>query len=131
MEKKVKFRTIEEYISSFPEEVVIILEKLRGTIRKLAPKSDEAISYNIGSFKLNGSVLIYYAGWKQHISIYPIPSGNAAFKKAILGYMSGKSTLKFPIDEPIPWDLISETIEFGVSDNLKRAKVKKAKSKDK
>jgi len=125
MDEKIKFRTIDEYISSFPEEVINILEKLRKTIQKIAPKAEEGISYNIGAFKLNGFVLVYYAGWKQHISLYPVPTGNAAFKKAIASYMSGKSTLKFSIDKPIPWDIIAEAIEFSVSDNLKRTKAKK------
>ncbi|MEJ7643419.1 MAG: DUF1801 domain-containing protein [Chryseolinea sp.] len=131
MEEKVKLKTIEEYLSSFPEEVVIILEKLRGIIHTIAPKAEEAIGYNIGSFKLNGSVVMYYAGWKRHISIYPVPAGNAAFKKAISVYMSGKSTLKFPIDEPIPWELIAATIRFSISHNLKRVKAKAQKQRKK
>lgn len=124
MEEKIKFRTIDEYISSFPDEVISILEKLRRNIRKIAPEAEEKISYNIGAFKLNGSFLIYYAGWKQHISIYPIPPGNVAFNKAISAYKSGKSTLKFLIGKPIPWDLITETVKLSVSGNLKRIKAR-------
>jgi len=129
MEDKIKFRTIEEYVSSFPENVVTLLVKLRAAIRNVVPDAEEVISYNIGSFKLNGSVVIYYAGWKQHISIYPVPSGNAAFKKAVSPYLSGKSTLKFPIDEPIPWKLIAEAVEFSLADNGNIQKAKKSGGK--
>ncbi len=122
---KVHFNSIDEYIASFPKDVQKILEELRGTIKAAAPEAKETISYQIPTFTLNGKYLIYFAGWKNHISIYPIPTGSDAFNKEISQYVEGKGTLKFPIDKPLPLKLITKIVKLKVAENLKRADKKK------
>jgi len=126
---KVSFHSIDEYIATFPEEIQKILEELRGTIKAAAPYTEEKISYNIPTFTLNGKYLVYFAGWKKHISMYPIPSGNEAFNKEISQYIEGKGTLKFPIDKPLPLELITKIVKFRVAENLKNADSKSSKKK--
>jgi uncharacterized protein YdhG (YjbR/CyaY superfamily) len=118
--KKVVFRSIDEYIAAFPEDVQKILEELRATIKSTAPEAGEKISYGIPAFTLNGKNLIYFAGWKNHISIYPIPTGSAAFDKEISKYIDGKGTLKFPIDKPLPLKLITKIVKLRAAQTLKR-----------
>ena len=118
--KKVTFNSIDEYIATFPEDVQKILEELRATIKAAAPEAGEKISYGIPTFTLNGKYLIYFAGWKDHISIYPIPSGTDAFNKEVSQYAEGKGTLKFPIDKPLPLKLITKIVKFRVAETLKR-----------
>src|SRR6266508_541483 len=122
---KVRFHSIDEYISTFPEEVQKILEELRAIIKAAAPTAEETISYQIPTFTSNGKYLIYVAGWKNHISIYPIPSGSAAFNKQVSKYVEGKGTLKFPIDKPLPLKLITKIVKLKVAENLKRTDKKK------
>lgn len=100
--EKKEFRTIDEYTKTFPEDVQIILEKIRQTIREAAPEAVEAISYGIPTFKLNGRYLVYFAAWKNHIGFYPMPSGAKAFKKELSVYKQGKGSIQFPLDKPIP-----------------------------
>ena len=119
--KKVTFKSMDEYIGTFPEEVQKILQELRATIGTAAPEAEETISYNIPTFKLNGKYLIYFAGWKNHISLYPIPVGSEAFNKQIAKYAEGKGTLKFPIDEPLPMKLITKIVKLKLAENQKKA----------
>jgi uncharacterized protein YdhG (YjbR/CyaY superfamily) len=112
--------TIDEYISGFPEEVQQILEKVRATIRKEAPEAEEAIRYQIPTFRLNGN-LVHFAAFKNHIGFYPAPSGIEAFKDALSVYEGAKGSVKFPLGEPIPYDLIAEIVRFRVKENLERA----------
>ena len=98
--------TIDTYIGSFPADVQTILNEVRVRIRNAVPASDETISYGIPTFTLDGSDLVYFAAWQHHISVYPVPSGDAAFQRAIEPYRAGKGTLKFPLAEPIPYDLV-------------------------
>jgi len=123
--KKVTFNSIDEYIASFPEDVQIIMEELRATIKAAAPEAGEKISYGIPTFTLNGKYLIYFAGWKNHISIYPIPTGSEAFNTEVSQYVGGKGTLKFPLDKPLPMKMITKIVKLKVADNLKRADKKK------
>ena len=123
--KKVHFNSIDEYIATFPEDVQKILEELRATVKAAAPEAGEKISYGIPTFTLNGKYLIYFAGWKNHISIYPISSGTEAFNKEVSKYVEGKGTLKFPIDKPLPLKLITKIVKFRVAENLKRTDKKK------
>jgi uncharacterized protein YdhG (YjbR/CyaY superfamily) len=116
--RKKEFRTIDEYIKTFPEDVQIILEKIRQTIRKAAPEAVEAISYGIPAFKLNGRYLVYFAAWKNHIGFYPMPSGSKAFKKELSVYKQGKGSIQFPSDKPIPYDLVHKIVSFRIRDNL-------------
>ena len=117
---KVRFTSIDEYIASFSEGVQKILEELRATIKAAAPETEEKISYNIPTFTLNGKYLVYFAGWKNHISMYPIPSGTEAFNKEVSKYVEGKGTLKFPMHKPLPLLLIAKIVKLRVAENLKR-----------
>jgi uncharacterized protein YdhG (YjbR/CyaY superfamily) len=116
--RKNKFQTIDEYIKTFPEDVQIILEKLRQTIQKAAPKSVEAISYGIPTFKLNGRPLVHFAAWKNHIGLYPTPSGAEAFKKELSVYKQGKGSVQFPLDKAIPYELVNKIVTFRVREIL-------------
>jgi uncharacterized protein YdhG (YjbR/CyaY superfamily) len=118
MTNKTQFGTIDEYIGTFPEKVQNILEKVRKTIQKTAPEAVETISYGIPSFNLNGRYLVYFAAWKCHISLYPIPSGDEAFQKELSPYLSGKATTRFLLDKPIPYDLVEKIVKFLMKENL-------------
>lgn len=112
------YRTIDEYIENFPKNIRIILEKLRETIHKAAPGSEEAISYGIPTFKLNGN-LVHFAAYKNHIGFYPTSSGVSAFKKELTPYKLSKGTIQFPIDKSLPLDLVKRIVEYRVKENLK------------
>jgi uncharacterized protein YdhG (YjbR/CyaY superfamily) len=115
-------QNIDEYIAGFPDYVQKILEKIRMTIRKAVPDAEETISYQIPTFNLNGSYLVYFAAYKKHISLYPAPMGNAEFEEELSIYGSGKGTFQFPLDKPIPYDLIRKFLKFRVKENLARSK---------
>lgn len=110
MTDKKHFTTMDEYISTFPEDTRAVLEKVRQSIRKAAPDAVETISYDMPTFDLNGKHLVFFAGWKHHISLYPIPAGDAAFQEKIASYKRVKSTLQFPFDRPVPYDLIEQIV---------------------
>jgi len=113
--------TIDEYIADSPADVQEILEKIRTTIKKAAPDAEETIRYKMPTFNLKGHYLVYFAAYKKHIGFYPAPIGNAAFKEELSAYESGKGTLQFPLDKPIPFDLITRVVKFRVKENLARA----------
>jgi uncharacterized protein YdhG (YjbR/CyaY superfamily) len=123
--KQASFRSIDDYIATFPKDIQGKLEELRRTIRAAAPKAEEKISYQIPTFTLNGKYLIYFAGWKNHISIYPVPSGDEAFNREISQYVAGKGTLKFPTDKPLPLKLVAKVVKLNVAENRKRTDNKK------
>jgi len=116
-------KNIDEYIAGFPPDVQEILEKIRLTIRKAAPKAEEAISYMIPTFKLHGN-LVHFAAYKNHIGFYPAPKGIDAFREELSVYEGGKGTVRFPLDKPIPFALISKIVKFRVMQNLDRAAAK-------
>ena len=120
-------RNIDEYIAGFPNDVQEILEKIRMTIRKAAPDAEETISYKMPAFNLKGHYLVYFAAYKNHIGFYAAPRGNAEFKEELSVYEAGKGTLQFPLDKPIPFDLISKIVKFRVKENLDRAEAKQKK----
>ena len=122
---KARVHSIDEYIATFPNETQKILEEVRATIKAAAPDAEEKISYNMPTFTLNGKYLIYFAGWKNHISIYPIPTGTEAFNKQVSQYVEGKGTLKFPTDKPLPLKLITRIVKLRVAENRKRTDQKK------
>jgi uncharacterized protein YdhG (YjbR/CyaY superfamily) len=124
MASKAKFTTMDDYIASFPKEVQGILEEIRQTIKKAAPGAVEAISYQIPTFKLNGSNLVHFAAWKDHIGFYATPSGNAAFKKELSQYKVAKGSIQFPLDEPIPYDLVTKIVLFRVKETQGQKKAK-------
>ena len=115
--------TIDEYIAGFPEDVQKILQKVRMTIKKAAPDAEEAIKYRMPTFTLKGN-LVYFAGFKNHIGFYPVPTGIEAFKKELSVYKQGKGSIQFPLDQPIPYDLISKIVKFRIKENLERAAAK-------
>jgi uncharacterized protein YdhG (YjbR/CyaY superfamily) len=119
---KKQFRTMDEYIKTFPVDVQRILEKIRQTIREAAPGAVETISYQMPTFNIDGEYLIYFAAWKTHIGFYPIPSGDEAFQKRILPYRGKKSSLRFPIKEPIPYDLVKQIVRFRMKENRQKKK---------
>lgn len=127
--EKPRFASIDEYIETFPMDVQKVLEELRRTIKAAAPEAQETISYNMPTFTLNGTYLIYFAGWKKHVSIYPIPAGTEAFNKEISKYADGKGTLKFPLDKPLPLKLINRIVKYRIVDNLKNGETKSGKKK--
>jgi len=120
--------TIDAYIASCPRDVQPILEEIRKTIRKAAPEAEETVKYQIPTFTLKGN-LISFAAYKRHIGLYPAPEGDAEFNHRLAVYKTEKSTLRFPLDRPVPYDLISEIVRYRVSDNLKRAENKTRKRK--
>ena len=117
------YKNIDEYIAGFPKDVQKILKKIRATIKKAAPKAEEAISYQIPTFNFHG-YLIYFAAYKNHIGVYPAPRGVEGFKKGLARYGAGKGTLRFPLDEPVPYDLITKIVEFRAKQNVEKAKIK-------
>ncbi|MDQ3005218.1 MAG: DUF1801 domain-containing protein [Chloroflexota bacterium] len=123
--KKAVFNSIDEYIATFPNDVQKIMKQLRETIKASAPGAEEAISYNMPTFNLHGRYLVYFAGWKTHIAFYGAPRGNTEFKEDLSAYETGQGTLKFPLAEPMPLDLITKIVEFRVAENLQRTDQKK------
>jgi uncharacterized protein YdhG (YjbR/CyaY superfamily) len=125
---KTKFKTVDQYLSVFPENIKSKLQELRSTIKKTAPQAEELISYNMPAFKLHG-MLVYYAAYKEHIGFYPTPSPIEAFKKELAGYEVAKGSIKFPIDKPVPLKLVIKIVKYKMKENLEaaHAKVKKKK----
>jgi uncharacterized protein YdhG (YjbR/CyaY superfamily) len=121
---------IDEYIAMFPKDVQEILEALRATIKKAAPDAEETINYQIPTFTLKGN-LVHFAAFKNHIGFYPTPTGIENFKSELSAYESAKGSVKFPLDQPIPFDLISKIVAFRVQENLERAAAKGKKKKGK
>ena len=112
-------KNVDDYIGGYPKDVQAILEKIRTTIRRAAPEAEETISYGIPTFKLNGP-LIYFAAFKSHIGIYPV-TPDIKKKLDLSGYEGGKGTIKLPLDEPIPYGLISRIVKFKVQQKKRRA----------
>ncbi|MHB8598986.1 MAG: iron chaperone [Ktedonobacteraceae bacterium] len=102
--------TIDEYIGTFPADVQAILEKVRQAIRKAAPEAVETMSYGMPTFNLNGKHLVFFAGWKHHISLYPLPAGDEVFQQKIAQYKRVKSTIQFRLESPIPYDLVEKIV---------------------
>ena len=118
------FQTVDEYISSFPKEVQVALEKVRQTIKEVAPEAQEKISYQIPTFTLAGN-LVYFGGFKNHIGLYRNSGALEAFKEELAPYVGAKSSLRFPLDKPLPIALIRKVVKYRVEENLE--KVKKGK----
>ncbi len=117
-------KDIDEYIAGFPKDVQELLEKVRKTIREAAPEAEEAIKYQIPTFVLKGN-LVHFAAFKNHIGFYPAPQGMEEFKEELAPYEAGKGTARFPLDQPIPYDLISKIVKHRVQMNLEKAAAKK------
>ncbi len=118
-------KNIDEYIVGFPDDVQKILQKIRATNQVAAPDAIEAISYQIPTFKLNGKNLIHFAAFKNHVSVYPAPRGADEFKNELAAYKGGKGTVQFPLDQTIPYDLITRIVKFRVKQNSEAARERK------
>ncbi len=127
MEKNATYSTIDEYIAEFPLEIQQILQQIRTVIKEAAPQATEKISYQMPTFFLKGN-LVHFAAFKSHIGFYPVPSGIEKFKEELSQYKGGKGSVQFPLDEPIPYDLIRRITLFRVEENLELAKKKKQKT---
>ena len=114
---------IDEYIGTFPNDVQEILEKIRATIQKAAPDAKEKISYSMPAFEQNG-IVVYFAAFKNHIGLYALPSGHETFKEELSKYKSGKGSVQFPLDQPMPFDLIAKIVKFRVKENLEKTNKK-------
>ena len=112
-------QTIDDYIARYPEDVHAILQQIRQTIHEAAPEATEAISYQMPTFKLHGN-LVHFAAFKNHIGFYPVPSGIKVFQDELSAYVQGKGSVQFPIDKPMPLDLISKIVVFRVKENLEK-----------
>ena len=118
---KTDFKSVDEYIAAQPEAVQGILERVRTTIRKAVPRAEEVISYKIPTYKLNGGPVLYFAGWKQHYSLYPASAHLvAAFKEELAPYKVNKGTIRFPLSEPVPAQLIEGIAKFRAKDVAER-----------
>ena len=111
------YSSVTEYIKLQPRNIQPLLKQLRSTIKKCAPRADETISYGIPTLKLNGP-LIHFGGFIKHISFFPGPSGVSNFKKELAGYKTSKGTIQFPIDKPLPIQLITKIVKFRIKENL-------------
>lgn len=120
----VKPNNIDEYINSFPASTQVVLKQIRSTIKKAAPKAEEVISYGMPAYKLNG-MLVFFAGYKNHIGFYATPTGHKTFEKELSVYKQGKGSVQFPIDEPLPLSLITKIVKYRVKENQLKAQAKK------
>ena len=116
--------TINEFISGLPKDTQKIMQQIRSTIKKAAPDAEETIKYGIPTFVLHGN-LVHFSAYKNHIGFYPAPSGIEVFRKELSVYEGAKGSVKFPITEPIPYDLITKIVQFRVKENIQKAGSKK------
>ena len=121
--------SIDAYILTFPPEIQNILEQVRAIIQKNAPNAEEKISYGMPTFTLNKVNLVHFAAFKSHIGFYPTPVGMDEFKNDLAGYKTGKGSVQFPLDQPMPFDLIKRIVEFRIQDVLNKAPKKKPSKK--
>ncbi|WP_019419919.1 iron chaperone [Paenibacillus sp. OSY-SE] len=126
--KKITYESIDDYISQFPPEVQAILKTLRKVIKESAPDAKEKISYQMPTFVLHGN-LVHFAAYKNHIGFYPTPSGIHAFKDKLAEYKTAKGSVQFPIDKPLPYELINKIVQFRVAENIEKAEGKLKKKK--
>jgi uncharacterized protein YdhG (YjbR/CyaY superfamily) len=116
--------SIDEYLAGFPINIQEILEQVRATIKKAAPGAKEKISYAIPTFVLNGKNLVHFAAFKNHVGFYPAPTGSEAFKKELSVYKTGKGSVQFPLDQPMPLTLITKIVAYRVEEIVAKANVK-------
>ena len=117
-----EFKTVDEYIKSFPTDIQTLLNKVRETIKKNAPDAVESIAYGMPAYKMNGKPLVYFAGFKKHIGFYATPTGHAEFAAELSTYKQGKGSVQFPLNKPIPYELIKRIVAFRVKENAAKTK---------
>ena len=122
MTDKKRFTTIDDYISTFPEDIQAALEKVRQAIHRAAPEAVETISYGMPTFDLKGKHVVFFAGWKHHISLYPIPAGDEAFQQELAHYKREKGTIQFPLDKPIPYDFVEQIVTLLMKESPAKEK---------
>lgn len=115
-----KFDNVDEYISGFPKDLQVVLDQVRETIKKEAQEAVEGISYGMPSYKTCKNPLVYFAEFKNHIGFYATPSGHLAYQKELSAYKQGKGSVQFPLDEPMPLDLIARMVRFKIKENNKK-----------
>ena len=130
MAARTKFKTVDEYFSSLPANTRSIMVELRKEIKKIVPEAEEAISYNIPAFKFHG-MLIWYAAFKEHVSLFPKTTAIKIFSKELAKYEVSKGTIQFPVNKPIPFGLITKIVKFRVKENLEQEKMKLKKRNNK
>jgi uncharacterized protein YdhG (YjbR/CyaY superfamily) len=116
---------VDDYIKSFPENVQVRLKQIRDAIKKNAPEAEESIAYKMPAYKTNGKPLVYFAGYDKHIGFYATPTGHSEFSKELSKYKQGRGSVQFPLDKPLPLDLISLIVRFRVEENSIQVKKKK------
>lgn len=126
--EKANVNNIDAYIAGFPAATQKLLKQMRRIIKKTAPDAEELISYQMPAYKFHG-MLAYFAGYRHHIGFYPGASGIAAFKKELSVYKGAKGSVQFPLDEPLPLELIAEIVNFKVKENLEKSAIKTKKKK--
>ena len=119
-ERRSTATSTDDYIGQFPPKTQQILQEMRDLIRASAPGASETISYAMPTFDVNGRHLVHFAGYARHIGFYPIPSGMEAFKQELSRYKTGKGSVQFPLDQPLPRDLIRRIVEYRVEENQRR-----------
>jgi len=112
----VEFKTVEQYIASFPKEVQVLLQLVRKTILQHAPDAVEGIAYGMPAYKLKGKPLVYFGGYRKHIGFYATPTGHSKFETELASYKQGKGSVQFPLKQPIPYELIGRIVAFRVSE---------------
>lgn len=118
--ESIKPQSVDEYIAAFPNDTQKLLEEIRSVIKKAAPEAEETINYAMPTFKLHGN-LVHFAAYKNHIGLYPAPNGIDAFKDELSVYKGAKGSVQFPLNKPMPLDLISRIVKFRVKENLEKA----------
>src|SRR4030081_3829787 len=127
--RKADFTNVDEYISVQPETAQFVLQRVRSTLRKALPGAEEVISYKIPAYKLHGRIVLYFAGWRQHYSLYPTPRALVVFKDDLAPYKVNKGTIRFPLSQPVPVKLIERIAKFRAKEVAEREKAKAAAPK--
>lgn len=122
---KTNYKSIDHYINAFPDEIQIILTSVRKAVKEIIPEAEEVISYQIPAFKLNGKIVIYFAAWTNHISVYPKPGSNEALNKQLAKFKGGKGTVQFPLDKQIPLSLVKKIVKYRLKEIHKKPISKK------
>ncbi|MCW3115151.1 MAG: hypothetical protein JWR18_3547 [Segetibacter sp.] len=119
---KTNFKTVDEYIKTFPEDIQKLLQQVRAVIKENAPEAVESIAYEMPAYKTNGKPLVYFAGYTKHVGFYATPTGHAEFAGELSNYKQGKGSVQFPIDMPMPFELIKRIVVFRVKENSAKGK---------
>lgn len=123
----IKAKNVDEYIAAFPKKQQQLLKQIRKTIKTAAPTAEESISYGMPAYKYMARPLVYFGGYENHIGFYATPTGNIIFKKDLAAYKTGKGSIQFPVDKPLPLALITRIVKYRLMENEEKAMAKKKK----